>query len=309
MADHLAAAVGTESAARARPVTFRPQALLLTVLGRHVLDRGEDLAVGAATLIAVLQRLGVSEQAARSTLTRMVRRGLLDRQQQGRRAYFTLTADSRTLLQEGRRRIFAPAPVRQRWDGEWTLLSFSIPESRRDERHRLRARLAWNGFGLLRDGLWLAPGRLEVAQLISDLRLEKHVDAFAARALAPTDVAELVQRAWDLGDLRSRYDAFAVRWSGPHAPAPGGDLPRQVCLITEWRHILREDPLLPADYLPGDWPALEAARLFHRLHSRYSPGAAETFAELLDVVVSPGSEISSTARAGSLSGHRRLHAP
>ena len=278
-----AAAAGPGSAARARPVSFRPQALLLTVLGRHLLDR-EGLAVGAGTFIAVLERLGVSEQAARSTLTRMVRRGLLDRQQHGRRAYFTLTRDSRALLLEGRERIFAPAPVRQRWDGEWTLLSFSIPESRRDERHRLRARLAWNGFGLLRDGLWLAPGRAEVGRLIADLGLEKHVDVFAARALAPTDVAELVERAWDLDDLRGRYGAFAARWAAGQAPAPPGDLATQISLITEWRHILREDPLLPADYLPADWPALEAARLFHRLHDRYSPGAARTFASLLDAV-------------------------
>jgi phenylacetic acid degradation operon negative regulatory protein len=279
-----AAVAGPSSVAGARPVSFRPQALLLTVLGRHLLER-EGLAVGAGTFIAVLERLGVSEQAARSTLTRMVRRGLLNRQQHGRRAYFSLTRGSRALLLEGRERIFAPAPVRQRWDGEWTLLSFSIPESRRDERHRLRARLAWNGFGLLRDGLWIAPGRSEVGRLIADLGLEKHVDVFAARALAPTDVAELVERAWDLDDLRGRYGAFTSRWRGQRAPAPPGDLATQIALITEWRHIIREDPLLPADYLPADWPALEAARLFHRLHGRYSPGAARTFASLLDAVV------------------------
>jgi phenylacetic acid degradation operon negative regulatory protein len=279
-----APAAAPSGAGGARPVGFRPQALLLTVLGRHVLDH-EGLAVAAGTYIAVLERLGVSEQAARSTLTRMVHRGLLDRQQHGRRAYFTLTHDSRGLLLEGRERIFAPVPVRQRWDGEWTLLSFSIPESRRDERRRLRARLAWNGFGLLRDGLWLAPGRAEVARFIADLGLEKHVDVFAARALAPTDVAELVERAWDLDDLRGRYGAFADRWRARPPPAPLGDLATQVSLITEWRHILREDPLLPADHLPADWPAVEAARLFHRLHDRYSPGAAETFAGLLDAVL------------------------
>jgi phenylacetic acid degradation operon negative regulatory protein len=270
-----------EHGVRVRPVSFRPQALLLTVLGRHVLDR-RGLAVGAGTFIAVLETLGVSEQAARSTLTRMVRRGLLARQQHGRRAYFTLTDRSGALLAEGGERIFAPAPVRERWDGAWTLLSFSIPESRRNERHRLRARLAWNGFGLLRDGLWLAPGRVEVAGLISELGLERHVDAFAGWALAPTDVADLVERVWDLDDLRGSYQAFVARWRGGSLPVPPDDLARQVFLITEWRHIIREDPLLPARYLPRDWPALEAARLFHRLHERYSPGAARTFAELLD---------------------------
>ena len=269
-----------ENGARVRPVTLRPQALLLTVLGRHVLDR-QGLAVGAGTFIAVLELLGVSEQAARSTLTRMVRRGLLARQQHGRRAYFTLTGRSAALLREGGERIFTPAPVRQGWDGTWTLLSFSIPESRRNERHRLRARLAWNGFGMLRDGLWLAPGRVEVAELISELRLERHVDAFAGWALAPTDVADLVERVWDLDDLRASYQAFIARWREPSRAMPPDDLARQVFLITEWRHIIREDPLLPARYLPRDWPSLEAARLFHRLHDRYSPGAARTFAELL----------------------------
>jgi len=275
-----AAAALREEGARVRPVAFRPQALLLTVLGRHVLDR-DGLAVGAGTFIAVLELLGVSEQAARSTLTRMVRRGLLARQQHGRRAYFTLTDRSTALLLEGGERIFAPAPVRQRWDGAWTLLSFSIPESRRNERHRLRARLAWNGFGPLRDGLWLAPGRVEVAGLVSDLGLERHLDAFASWALAPTDVAELVQRVWNLDDLRCSYQAFLARWGGRSLPVPPGDLARQVYLITEWRRIIREDPLLPARYLSRDWPALEAARLFHRLHERYSHGAARTFAELL----------------------------
>ncbi|HZD74710.1 MAG TPA: PaaX family transcriptional regulator C-terminal domain-containing protein [Actinomycetota bacterium] len=48
-----------------------------------------------------------------------------------------------------------------------------------------------------------------------------------------------------------------------------------------------EDPLLPVDYLPADWPALEAARLFRRLHDQYSPGAARTFASLLDALA-PG---------------------
>jgi phenylacetic acid degradation operon negative regulatory protein len=271
-----------EVGARERPVTFRPQALLLTVLGRHVLDR-HGLAVGAGTFIAVLGLLGVSEQAARSTLTRMVCRGLLARQQHGRRAYFTLTERSTALLVEGGERIFAPAPVRQRWDGAWTLLSFSIPESRRNERHRLRARLAWNGFGPLRDGLWLAPGRVEVAGLVSDLGLERHLDAFASWALAPTDVADLVERVWDLDELRGSYEAFLARWRDPALPVPPGDLARQVFLITEWRRIIREDPLLPVRYLPSDWPALEAARLFHKLHERYSPGAARTFVELLEV--------------------------
>jgi phenylacetic acid degradation operon negative regulatory protein len=62
---------------------------MLTFLGIHVLGRA--VAVSSGSVIDVLGRVGVTEEAARSTLTRMVGRGLLDRHRQGRKMYFALT--------------------------------------------------------------------------------------------------------------------------------------------------------------------------------------------------------------------------
>jgi DNA-binding transcriptional regulator PaaX len=62
---------------------------MLTFLGDYLYDR--DLCVFSGSVIDVLGRLGVSEHATRSTLTRMVNRGLLYRQKDGRRMYFGLT--------------------------------------------------------------------------------------------------------------------------------------------------------------------------------------------------------------------------
>src|SRR5688572_20657574 len=61
----------------------RPQTLLLTFLGKAVL--GRHIAVFSGTYLAVMDRLGVSEQAVRSTLSRMVTRGLLARHRRGRK--------------------------------------------------------------------------------------------------------------------------------------------------------------------------------------------------------------------------------
>jgi phenylacetic acid degradation operon negative regulatory protein len=49
--------------------------------------------------------------------------------------------------------------VNRHWDGRWTLLSFTLPESWQRQRHELRIRLLWAGFGPLQGGLWIAPRR------------------------------------------------------------------------------------------------------------------------------------------------------
>lgn len=264
----------------------RPQALILTLLGRHVLER--DVAVSTGTFLNVLDRLDVSTDAGRSTLTRMVRRGFLERQRMGRRTYFSLTSRTRRLLTEGRTRIFvdsiaAPEPV-----DTWTLLSFSLPESRRRERHSLRVGLGWRGFGLLRDGLWLAAGKVDVSELIEELDLKGAVQSFVGHPLEPTDLTEVVRQSWDLRAIRGHYEAFLKRWDvAVPLPAARDDLARQLLLITDWRYVLREDPHVPLAYLPEDWPAPHAERIFTALHERYSGPAERIFESILDAVPVP----------------------
>lgn len=83
--------------------TPRPQTLLLTFFGGHVLDRGIHVATGS--VLDVLDRVGVSEHATRSTLSRMARRGLLHRVRRGRHVYVGLTDRSRAILHDGEWRI------------------------------------------------------------------------------------------------------------------------------------------------------------------------------------------------------------
>lgn len=259
----------------------RSQALLLTLLGRHVLDRG--VAVSSGTFIEVLGSMGVGEFAVRSALTRMVQRGFLERHRRGRRTYLGLTGRSVDLLTEGRERIFGTDPGARHGNGSWTLLSFSIPEVRRSDRHRLRVRLAWDGFGLLRDGLWLAPGAVDVTRLVDELDLADHVEVFVGHAVRPTRVEAVIADAWDLDAVREGYRQFVARWDRRRPmPEAADDLARQLWLITDWRLLLREDPVLPVEHLSAGWPGLRAHAVFHRLHARVSSGAERRFDEMLD---------------------------
>jgi len=73
----------------------RPQAILLTFFGGYLLGRGVHVAM--SSLIEVLARVGVSEEATRSTVSRMARRDQLHRVRRGRQVYVGLTPHSRAI--------------------------------------------------------------------------------------------------------------------------------------------------------------------------------------------------------------------
>jgi phenylacetic acid degradation operon negative regulatory protein len=259
----------------------RPQSVTLTFLGDHVYGRGR--CVFSGSFIDVFARIGISEEATRSTLTRMVRRGLLRRQRQGRRMYFGLTPTSAEVLKDGARRIWHTGVVNDADGDHWTLVAFSLPESWQRQRHELRSRLIWAGFGPLQNGLWIAPGEVDATDLIKDLG--SGVKVFSAEPREPTDMQALIADAYDLAGLGRRYEAFLRRWDrADPVPAAPDDLARSLLLLTEWLQIIRTDPRLPLRYLPGDWPAEKAQRVCHALHQRFRPQAEAIAEELLDTV-------------------------
>ena len=111
----------------------------------------------------MLEGAGVAAPATRATLDRMVQRGLLARERRGREILFSLTDDGRRGAPRGdRARARARTPSQPHGTG-WTLVTFTVPEDQRTLRHRLRSTLTWEGFAPLRDGLWLAPGEVDLA--------------------------------------------------------------------------------------------------------------------------------------------------
>ncbi|MFF6947423.1 PaaX family transcriptional regulator C-terminal domain-containing protein [Streptomyces iakyrus] len=264
--------------------SLRPQSLMLTFLGDQVL--GRDVCVYSGSVIDVFARAGIGEQATRSTLTRMVGRDLLRRQREGRRMYFGLTERSEAVLRDGAQRIWQTGAVNRRWDGTWTLLGFSLPESWQRQRHDLRSRLTWSGFGPLFNGLWIAPGEADVTALVAELGLSAHVKVFRAHADTGMDIGRMIEETWELSELADRYEGFAGRWRHWENDLPDADdaLVLRLRLQTEWLQIVRRDPRLPVEHLPADWPAEPAEKTFRTVHERLSPLAEEASERLLDLV-------------------------
>lgn len=264
----------------------RPQSLVLAFFGNHVLDE-DGRCVYSGSIIDVLGRAGVGEQAVRSTLTRMVGRGLLRRQRQGRRMYFGLTPQAKRILRDGSRRIWHDGAVNEDWDGVWTLLGFSLPDSWQRQRYDLRSRLIWYGFGALYSGLWIAPGRVDVSAVVAELGLTDRVTVFHARAdETTTDVDRVVRESWDLPAIAARYTAFDRRWTAWEATAghTGDPVATRLLLVTEWLGVIRTDPRLPARHLPARWPARAAQETFRRIAAQTKEPARRMAHRILDTV-------------------------
>ncbi|MQA08148.1 MAG: PaaX family transcriptional regulator [Pseudonocardiaceae bacterium] len=262
----------------------RPQAVLLNFFAIHLLGRAE--ACYSGSLIDVLARVGVGEHAARSTLSRMTRRKLLERHRSGKRVYFGLTDYTVKVLEEGGQRV--RHAVNREWDGHWTVLGFSLPETRRADRHLLRSRLAWSGFGPLQNGLWITPQAIDIDKLLDGLDVTEHVKAFRATTLHPTDMQEMIAETWDLDGLADGYRRFLERWDVSDPLDSKRDvLSRQLLMHAEWTLLLRNDPGLPVEHLPPDWPAVRAEHVFLRMRSALAPHADREVESLVDRIPLP----------------------
>ncbi|WP_049568738.1 PaaX family transcriptional regulator C-terminal domain-containing protein [Streptomyces sp. SBT349] len=256
---------------------LRPQTLLLALFGDHVLGRGVAVATGG--VIAVLNRLGVGEHATRAAVTRMTRRGLLRPVRRGRQVFLALAPRGVAVLEDGLRRLEAEI-VDRAWDGRWTLLAFSVPETRRADRHALRTHLGWAGFAPLRSGLWISPRGTDVSRVLSELDLLDHAEVFRAEATLWTDPVRIAREAWDLPAIAAGHQGFLDRWSGEYS-GELDDLSRRTRITAEWLLLIRQDPRLPMALLPPTWPGIRAQELFRTRQSQLAGAASEPAAALL----------------------------
>ncbi|MGW7531310.1 PaaX family transcriptional regulator [Amycolatopsis sp. NPDC054798] len=250
------------------------RSLLMTVLGEYVLPR--DRPVWTSMLVDSLGMLDIEEKSARQALARSAAEGWLVSERVGRRVRWSLTPPGRRLLTEGAERIYAFGRDAHAWKNRWLMLIVSVPEAKRDLRHRLRTRLTWAGFGSPVAGVWVSPDpsrEPEAQKIVAELGLEAQAMSFTAEYGAIGDQESMVERSWDLSELTDRYEDFIDRFTGVSPSGEQAVLRAQTELVHEWRRFPFLDPQLPAELLPAGWSGAKAAELFHRKHVEWRPAA------------------------------------
>lgn len=247
-----------------------PVRQVLTVFGDYWWGVDEALPTGA--LVTALTDLGLKEAAARATLARMVRNGLLAAERAGRRTTHSLTARATEIVGEEAAWLESFGLVEQPWDGLWTVLAFSIPESERSSRHLARSRLRWLGFAPLYDGVWVSP-RDRAAAAMAELRDLGVDDVTTMRATLQTTVAGGAQSAWDLEEIAAEYRRFAAAMGSGAPDGPVAAFAERTRLMLGWQSFRLLDTGMPVELVPGDWPRVTTRRAWARRYNDLADAA------------------------------------
>jgi phenylacetic acid degradation operon negative regulatory protein len=263
-----------------------PRAAILTLYGDYLLSRGGEIWI--ASLIEILGNFGLSQQAVRSAVSRMCRGGVLSNNHVNGKSYYSLTEEGYNLLVEGAQRIFQRKATG--WDGNWNMVIYSIPETMRPARDRLRLELGWMGYGALSEATWISPYDLtkEVTALLKRLKIEEYVNVFTARHQGHTDPRKIVARCWDLDKIHQKYADFLAeyqprlqehrrRMKAGEPIEPSQYFVERFNLIHEYRKLPFFDPDLPLELLPENWLRPEAADLFEEYHASLTEEANKYF--------------------------------
>ena len=273
-----------------RSTTSRePQYLVVTLLGDYWFGRNEQ--IPSAAIVALLAEFGITESGARQAIRRLHKRGLLVQQKSGRTTSYGVPKRVTESRSAGMRRVLRFGLDFTGWDGQWTVVTFSIPEAARDVRRLLRTRLRDLGFGLLTDGTWISPhDRVETAVELLDELAVGDGSVLRANLMPRPGHAFSAVDVFDLRDLERRYRDFITR----HEPQiehvlAGNVTPRDALVMrtevmTEWLQFRSFDPNLPVELLPAGWPRSRAREVAFRIYDELGDAAEARFRQVLGAV-------------------------
>ena len=239
-----------------------PRQLITTLYGLYARAQHDWLSV--ASLVRLMEDLGVDAAAVRSSVSRLKKRDVLRAVKREGRAGYALSPSALEVLREGDARIWS-RPRATVGDG-WLVVVFSVPESEREKRHALRSQLNRLGFGSAAPGVWVAPGTLydEVVRALDRLGLTAYTEFFRGDYLGSGEVATRMAQWWDLDEMAALYDEFVEDFAALRGtdPDPREAFGAYVPMLTAWRRLPYLDPGLPLEHLPTGWAGLAAGELF-----------------------------------------------
>jgi phenylacetic acid degradation operon negative regulatory protein len=226
-----------------------------------------------ADLVALMAPFGISEAAVRQAVSRMARQGWLISQRRNGRAWYRVTERGRRRIEELSPRIYGTVVE---WDGRWRLLTYTVHESRREQRDRLRKELSALGWAPLSSSTWITPAdTLEAArQAARACEIARDVHLFTAAYAGPHSDRELLERCWDVAAIASAYREFIAEYRPRlqrEREARGlvgqAAFVQRLRLVHDYRKFTYLDPGLPSELLPAHWPGTSAAALFREYYA------------------------------------------
>lgn len=157
--------------------------------------------------------------------------------------------------------------LRDKWDGKWRVLSYEIPEKKRNLRDRLRRQVAGWGLGPWHRSFWLTPHPIieNLRQLVSQKEEEEYIQGFESEhVFGKRDL--LIEKVWQKLALEKKYREIFKVWH-EILSKEGEKSEKFKKVIDYYVEILKIDPGLPAELVGSNWIGFEAFNIFKEIRS------------------------------------------
>ncbi|MBN1998252.1 hypothetical protein JW935_11905 [candidate division KSB1 bacterium] len=207
----------------------------------------------------------VTENSLRSTLARMMVKGVLNRKKSGRKSYYSVSEKGQT-ISENVARSFATTDWRD-WDGQWWGVVFSVPNAKSSHRYRIQKKLIAFRFASLQPRFWIRPKNpLEfMDQRLASLFQQGKCRLLTMQFFHGLEHAE-INRLWKLSAVNRSFAAGLLllkkNMKKLTKMSPRQAFKKKYTVGARIVPILFKDPLLPEDYLPTDWKGKELKAAF-----------------------------------------------
>ncbi len=201
-------------------------------------------------------------QKTRGTISGLLKEGMIEKDEK---------ENSYRLTNVGFRDLCIRFPyfrfMKEKWDGKWRILSYEIPEKKRELRDKLRREVVGWGLGPWHRSFWLTPHPIieNLRGLVSQKEEEKYIQAFEADYVFG-DREILIEKVWQKSSLDKKYRELFKKWHDILS-SESDKLHKFTTVITEYVSILKEDPGLPSDLLGESWIGFESFKIFKEIRS------------------------------------------
>ncbi len=204
-------------------------------------------------------------QKTKSTLSAMVKEGVILKTSQDEPAHVYC------LTEKGFDDLVLNFPffryLRKEWDDKWRILSYEIPEQRRELRDRLRREVAGWGLGPWHRSFWLTPHPIidNLKHLVTGKEEEKYVQAFESDH-SFGDRGVLIEKVWGTTALDKKYRELFKQW---HVilSQDKEKTDKLKTVVHDYVAALRQDPGLPKKLVGENWIGFEAFNIFKEIRN------------------------------------------
>ncbi len=207
-------------------------------------------------------------QKTKGTLSGLLKEGLIEKSENRTDLYRSVLYK---LTEKGFAELCLQFPffryLRDEWDGVWRIISYEIPEKKREMRDRLRREMQGWGLGPWHRSFWLTPHPVVsvLKELVSQKEEERYIQSFEAQHVFG-DREILIEKVWQKSLLDKQYRELFKKWHDTLSKE-GEKLDKFKSVIGNYIEILKMDPGLPKKLMGETWIGYEGFNIFKEIRS------------------------------------------